>query len=157
MNSENDFSIDERISLLSVEMQSLQSRLMKYDDLIWQTRGWLITLIVALLGWAIAEAQDQIQKLASFSLLLVLLFWLRETFFRANEWYKYIVRYRTIRDAFRDKTSLMEPALLDFSGTYGIRPTHGQRMQKAVYRAEPALFYATLALVVLLIGLGLAE
>jgi hypothetical protein len=82
------------------EMEVLQSRLDKYDDLIFRNRGWMVTLVIALVGVAIQYKQTQFAYLAA---AISGFFYLVETIWRFTYMEKYISRYRFLRDCLRSE------------------------------------------------------
>ena len=56
---------EERFEVLKVEMALLQSRFDKFDGLIFQMRGWLITIVASLLGAAMGLKKVQLTTLAA--------------------------------------------------------------------------------------------
>lgn len=85
---------DQKFDLLKLEMELIQKTLDKYDDLIFRNRNWFITL------WAgtIALSFTKPVILPIYALSLVVLFWLIEGLMRHQYWYKYVLRYRHLRD-----------------------------------------------------------
>ena len=65
--TQNTTSIErhDRLQILLTEMELLQGRFDKYDDLIFRNREWVITVVVALLGAALTLSLPQLGVLAS--------------------------------------------------------------------------------------------
>lgn len=85
---------DQKFDLLKLEMELIQKTLDKYDDLIFRNRNWFITL------WAgtIALSFTNSSILPLYALYMVILFWFIEGLMRHQYWYKYVLRYRHLRD-----------------------------------------------------------
>jgi len=138
---------EERLEALEGEMALLQSRFDKFDDLIFRMRGWLVTIVAGLLGGAMTLKRPQITTLAAG---IPILFYFLESSWRQN-WFKYVVRYRHIRDAFHSGDGLGEIALYDLTDKYGNRPGWRQRFWGTLWSLERFVFYGSLALGSLLV------
>lgn len=107
----------ERFEILKVEMTLLQSRFDKFDSLVFQMRGWLITIVVGLLGAALSLKKGQLTVLAAG---VAVLFYFLETLWRQN-WFKYVIRYRRIRDTVFYGESIENLAPYDLTAHFGDR------------------------------------
>lgn len=134
-------SHDERFEILKEEMALLQTRFDKFDDLIFRLRGWLITIIASLLGGAIGLKKIQ---LATLAVGIPILFYFLESFWR-QDWLKYVLRYRHIRDALRQGQPLESFTLYDLTHKYGNRPSGWQRFLTTLWSLERFVFYGSLA------------
>jgi len=133
---------EERFEILKTEMALLQTRFDKFDDLIFRMRGWLVTIVATLLGGAIGLKRVQLATLATG---IPILFYFLESFWR-QEWFKYVVRYRHIRDALHNGESLEDFTLYDLTDKYGNRPGRWQRLRSTLWSLERCVFYGSLAL-----------
>lgn len=132
----------ERLEILRSEMELLQSRFDKYDDLIFRNRGWMVTIIVALLGAAITLHQLDLATLAA---AVALLFYLVEVVWRFNYWHKYVTRYRFIRDWLYNKRPIDDLWLYDLTHKYGLPVPWWKRLKECSVRFEVMFFYGSLA------------
>jgi|SRR5579864_290815 len=139
--------ISERLELLKLEMQLLQQRLAKYDDLIWTVRGWAVTLTVALTSWASAKLGDPAAMawILRTATVVPALFWIEEGVLRAGYVAKYIDRYRLIRSALNDSAPDLETLpLYDLTGHYaGLTPPL-RRLLRSFLRVESTFLYLAL-------------
>lgn len=133
---------EERFPILKAEMELLQTRFDKFDDLIFRMRGWLVTIVVALLGGAIGLKTVQLATLATG---ISILFYFLESFWR-QEWLKYVMRYRHIRDALRSGQKLEDFTLYDLTDKYGNPPGLRHRVWSTLWSLEQFVFYGSLAL-----------
>lgn len=123
-------------------MSLLQSRFDKFDGLIFQMRGWLITIVAGLLGAAISLKNGQLALLAVGAAVL---FYFLETLWRQN-WFKYVIRYRRIRDALHSGEWIKDLTPYDLSDFYGNPAGWESRLWNNLWNFERFLFCGSLAL-----------
>ena len=139
--SSPDLTRDERLDILKIEMTLLQGRFDKYDDLIFRNRAWTGAILVALVGAAVSVPKPHLLWLA-FGIPFV--FYIIEGMWRYQYWYKYVFRYRFLRDSLKEGTRIEEIALYDLTHHYGVRPAFKERFRQCFIRSEPAVFYGLL-------------
>lgn len=132
----------ERFEVLKIEMSLLQSRFDKFDSLIFQMRGWLITIVAGLLGAAISLKNGQLALLAAGAAIL---FYFLETLWRQN-WFKYVIRYRRIRSVLHRGEGVRDLTPYDLTDFYGDRPGWSTRLRNNLWSFERFLFCGSLAL-----------
>ncbi len=140
----------DRLQILINEMNLIQGRLDKYDDLIFRNRGWTVTIIIALLGSALSFKKNELAILALFVLLLS---YFIEILWRWLYMHKYVVRYEFIRDSLHDNKPIDSFAVYDLTHKYGKSPEWSSKMKHCVYKLEPFVFYIGLVLASLFIRL----
>ena len=104
----------EKLEILKVEMGLIQGTFDKYDDLIFRNRNWFITIWVGAIGLAFTIKDPRITYLA---VLAALMYWVLEGMMRHQYWYKYVIRYRTIREWLNGSES-EEISVYDLNVTY---------------------------------------
>ncbi len=135
----NEFSAEQRFELLKVEMELLQSRFDKYDDLIFKTRNLLTVLMTALYSFGITQYEA---SLLALGVCLAPASWLLEVVWRAEFWYQYVQRYRHIRNSLNEGSRAQSLALYDLSNHYGSKVTNIQKFRACASNLEPAIFYS---------------
>lgn len=86
---------DQRFEILKTELSLIQATLDKYDDLIFRGRNFFVTLWLASLGLAFTIKSPSVPLLA---IGLSMLYWFLEGMMRHQYWFKYVDRYRFLRD-----------------------------------------------------------
>lgn len=121
------------------EMQLIQGVFNKYDDMIFRSRNWFITLWLAIVGYALTQKVSQVMP---FALLLPLVYWFLEGLLRYQYWYKYVVRYRAIRDHLNTNSLQNEKlSVLDLTHHYGVSPRKRERIKASFLKLEPSILY----------------
>jgi hypothetical protein len=84
---------------------------------------------------------------------LAVLYWILEGLMRHQYWYKYVIRYRAIRDALNKQPAQIEQlSLYDLTHSYGRpKPSQGERLRRSFGKLEPIVLYTVLALGALLL------
>jgi hypothetical protein len=151
-----DFS--DRLEILKLEMQLLQQRLAKYDELIWTVRGWAVTLTVALTSWAgtkLDEPAAMVWVLRT-AAIVPALFWIEEGMLRAAYVAKYIDRYRLVRSALNASPPDLELLpLYDLTSHYAGLTPRLPRLFRSFFRLESTFLYLVLTALPLLFMLYL--
>lgn len=111
-----DLTDDQRFDLLKLESELLQTRFDKYDGLIFQLRGWLMTIILAAAG-AYVTLPDHPRLILFVALAVVFSFWRIEYHWR-TDWTKYVHRYKFIREALHRNIGLAQISPLDLTDHY---------------------------------------
>ncbi len=147
-------SHDERHNILLIELQALQDRLTKFDDLTWKSRSWAITLTAAFLGWVLNDGLRLLahQDFLFLAMLIPVLFWLQEGLLRLNSIHKYAVRYRKLRATLNDgNASIDSLPLYDLTNHIEGLPPWYSRVISAFFRVEQLVFYLSLATIPMLV------
>jgi hypothetical protein len=140
----------QRFDLLKLEMGLIQSTLDKYDDLIFRNRNWFITLWMGIVGLSFTINATQLPLLA---IALSILYLAIEGMMRHQYWYKYVLRYRSLRDAMNDAgANLSELSLYDLTNKYSQEPRNEwRRILKSFFKLEPLFLYTAMALAAYLV------
>ncbi|MDA0143976.1 hypothetical protein GL177_09435 [Vibrio toranzoniae] len=125
----------DRLEILKVEMTLIQGTFDKYDDLIFRNRNWFITLWAGAIGLAFTIKDPRITFLA---VLAALLYWFLEGMMRHQYWYKYVIRYRAIRD-WINKSEKESISVYDLTNHYGQRAKKWERIKSSFFKLEPTL------------------
>lgn len=131
----------EHLEILKVEMSLLQGIFNKYDDLIFRNRNWFITIWVGAIGLAFTLENPTLSYLA---VLASVLYWFTEGMMRHQYWYKYVVRYRAIREWLNESTS-ESISVYDLTNHFGRRPSAWERIHNSFLKLEPSLLSVFLA------------
>lgn len=130
LSGEGDAPLTEarRWELLQLESELLQSRFDKYDSLVFQVRGWMVTIAIAVVSAFIA-LENHPRSIPLLGVLAGAAFWALEYRWRLD-WYKYVQRYKTIRQVLHENLPLAAISPLDLTDSYR------RRKQKAAYVKE---------------------
>ncbi|MBK9241035.1 MAG: hypothetical protein IPL75_12385 [Acidobacteria bacterium] len=124
-------------------MELIQGTFDKYDSLIFQTRNWFVTIWLAAQGFAFSSNRPDLAGLAA---LACVVFWLFEGLVRHEYWYKYVVRYRALRDWLNLPDSSPEMSIYDLTNHYGQSAPRSERFAKSFLKTEPTIVYGLMAL-----------
>lgn len=138
-----ELSPEQRLDLLKTEMQLLQGIFNKYDDMIFRSRNWFITLWMATIGLGFTVRVPALFLMAGF---LAVLYWVLEGTIRHQYWYKYVVRYRAVREELnKTPANVKGLSLYDLTHHYGThKPTERQRLWQSFAKLEPFVLYVSL-------------
>ena len=131
----------ERLEILKIEMSLIQGTFDKYDDLIFRNRNWFITIWAGAIGLAFTIKDPRIIYLA---VLAAILYWVLEGLMRYQYWYKYVVRYRAIREWLNESES-ESISVYDLTNHYGRRATKRERVKNSFLKFEPTLLSILMA------------
>jgi hypothetical protein len=146
----------DRLEFIKLEMQLLQQRLTKYDELIWAVRSWAVTLTVALVGWASTKVEDPVATawLLRIAAVVPPLFWIEEGILRASYVTRYIDRYRLLRSALNGSSPGLEKLpIYDLTSHHAGRTPRARRLFHSFLRVESIFLYLSLTAVPLLFTL----
>jgi hypothetical protein len=132
---------DEQLEILKIEMSLIQGIFNKYDDLIFRNRNWFITIWVGAIGLAFTLKNPALTNL---SLLASGLYWFTEGLMRYQYWYKYVVRYRAIREWINESDS-SAISVYDLTNHFGARAGFVERIRNSFFKLEPSLLGIILA------------
>ena len=145
-----ELKMEQRIDFLKIEMQLLQSVFNKYDDMIFRSRNWFVTLWMGTISLGVTIRIPVIILLASF---LAAFYWTLEGTIRHQYWYKYVIRYRSIRDGLNNvPVNVKDLSIYDLTNHYGARKSSEfERLWKSFGKFEPFVLYLILGLVAVLL------
>ncbi|WP_348719678.1 hypothetical protein [uncultured Alcanivorax sp.] len=126
---------DEQFEILKIEMSLIQGIFNKYDDLIFRNRNWFITIWVGAIGLAFTLKNPTLTNL---SVLASGLYWFTEGLMRYQYWYKYVVRYRAIREWINESYS-SAISVYDLTNHFGARAGLVERIRNSFFKLEPSL------------------
>ncbi|PTY38706.1 hypothetical protein BGP77_11035 [Saccharospirillum sp. MSK14-1] len=126
---------EQKLEILKVEMSLIQGVFDKYDDLIFRNRNWFITIWAGAIGLAFTVKDPRITYLA---VLAAGLYWSLEGMMRHQYWYKYVIRYRSIRE-WLNNSEEEEISIYDLTNHYGKRAEKWERFHNSFFKLEPTL------------------
>ncbi len=132
----------ERLEVLKIEMGLLQGTLDKYDSLIFQSRNWFISLWLGAVGLAFTAKVPNLALLAGAAAVI---YWVFEGLMRHQYWYKYVVRYRAIRQWLNAPGSPEAISIYDLTNHYGERAAGWLRFRKCFFKLEPTIVYSLIS------------
>lgn len=132
---------NEKLEILKIEMTLIQGIFNKYDDLIFRNRNWFITLWIGAIGLAFTIKDSDLCYLA---VLASVLYWFTEGMMRFQYWYKYVVRYRAIRQWLNQSES-QSISFYDLTNKFGCQPSLWERFHNSFFKLEPTLLGVFLA------------
>lgn len=139
---------EQRLEIIKLEMELIQNTFNKYDDLIFRNRNWFITLWLGCIGICFTIKSPLPSLLA---IALCIIYWFLEGMMRFQYWYKYVIRYRAIRDFINSsKLEIKEFSLYDLTNHYGEDKTDNlEKFKKCFIKKEPIFLYIFMALTAL--------
>lgn len=134
---------DQRFEILKTELSLIQATLDKYDDLIFRGRNFFVTLWLASLGLAFTIKSPAVPLLA---VVLSLLYWFLESMMRHQYWFKYVDRYRFIRDHINQpEKQLSDISVYDLTNHFHRKPrTWWARVRACFFKLEPSVLYGVM-------------
>jgi hypothetical protein len=135
----------ERFEVLKLEMGLIQNTLDKYDDLIFRNRNWYITLWTGAVGLGISSQKVYLLFLA---ILLTVLYWFIEGVMRHQYWYKYVDRYRTIRERLNTPAKIQVPlSAYDLTNHYNRGEITGlEKLKRSFFKLEPLIVFSSMGI-----------
>ena len=141
MNIDNEKT---RLELWKIEMQLLQNVFNKYDDLIFRSRNWFITLWMAIVGFALSQRLPDFVLVAS---CLSIIYFILEFLFRFFYFQKYIYRYRALRDHLNDPSSTADSfSLYDLTSDKKKLASMRKKLKDSLFKPEPIIMYLIFAI-----------
>jgi len=140
---------EQRFEILKTELSLIQATLDKYDDLIFRGRNSFVTLWLAALGLAFTIHSEEIPLLVT---LLSFVYWFLEGMMRHQYWFKYVDRYRFLRNMLNDPAvSLVSISVYDLTNHFHRTPVRaGKKFRACFFKVEPSALYGVMG------GLALA-
>lgn len=138
---------EQRLEILKLEMGLIQSTLDKYDDLIFRSRNWFITIWMGAIGLSFTIKSAELPLLAVFTAFL---YWFIEGMMRYQYWYKYVTRYRALRD-WVNSDQAEAISVYDLTNSLGYQPGWWKRIRKCFFKIEPAFVYIPMGLATIVV------
>ncbi|AKS42548.1 hypothetical protein [Wenzhouxiangella marina] len=131
---------EQRFDILKLEITLIQRTLDKYDLLIFRGRTSFITLWMAGLGLAFTIKSVTVPLLV---VVLSLAYWFLEGTMRYQYWFKYVDRYRFLRDRMNSPDpDLDRISIYDLTNLYHRKPVQRLKKFKACFlKKEPSVLY----------------
>lgn len=142
----------QKFEILKTELSLIQATLDKYDDLIFRGRNLFVTLWIASLGLAFTIKSPTVPLLA---VLLSILYWFLEGMMRYQYWFKYVDRYRYLRDQINSPTFMLANiSVYDLTNHFhrGSRPSWA-RVRACFFKLEPSVSFGVMGAAALLVWL----
>ena len=136
-------SPEHKFEILKIELSLIQATLDKYDDLIFRGRNFFVTLWLASIGLAFPIQSAVVPLLA---VVLSLLYWFLEGMMRHQYWYKYVDRYRFLRDNINTPDcDLADLTVYDLTNELRRKPyTWWGRVRMCFFKVEPSVLYGVM-------------
>ena len=142
-----------RFEILKLEMELIQQTLDKYDDLIFRSRNWFVTIWLGAIGLSFTQESEQLPILAMFAAAF---FWFLEGMMRHQYWYKYVDRYRAIRDWI--KRGMQEDIeVYDLTNEFGSPTPPLAKMRRSFLKLEPTIVYIVMGIAAWFVGSVIAQ
>lgn len=151
MSEKRALTSQERFEILKTELALIQATLDKYDDLIFRNRNFFITLWIACIGLSFTIKSADVTLLA---VLLSVIYWFLEGMMRHQYWYKYVERYRFLRNALNnDDIDLSDISVYDLTNERHREPGNkSKKIRKCFFKLEPSVTFLVMGLSALIIG-----
>jgi hypothetical protein len=134
---------EQRFEILKTELSLIQATLDKYDDLIFRGRNFFITLWLASLGLAFTIKSPIVPLLG---VALSLIYWFLEGMMRHQYWFKYVDRYRFLRNSMNSQEAkLSEISVYDLTNHFH-RSQYSWRgkIRACFFKLEPTVLYGVM-------------
>jgi len=140
-----DITNQERLDIIKMEMGLIQSTFEKYDDIIFRSRNWFITLWMGTHGVGFTFKTEWFSL---FAVILSFLYWFIEGIMRHQYWYKYVLRYRTLRDHMNKQPPDVESlSLYDLTNHFmSNHMSKKERVRKTFFKIEPSILYGAMGI-----------
>lgn len=142
----------QKFEILKTELSLIQATLDKYDDLIFRGRNLFVTLWIASLGLSFTIKSPTVPLLA---VLLSLLYWFLEGMMRHQYWFKYVDRYRYLRDQINSQTfNLSDISVYDLTNHFhGTSYSRRARISACFFKLEPSMSFGVMGVAAFLVWL----
>lgn len=143
---------DQKFEILKTELSLIQATLDKYDDLIFRGRNLFVTLWIASIGLAFTIKSPTVPLLAA---MLSILYWFLEGMMRHQYWFKYVDRYRFLRDQINSSEfKLTAISVYDLTNHFHrVERSGWARTRASFFKLEPTVSFAVMGAAALLIWL----
>lgn len=147
---------DQKFEILKTELSLIQATLDKYDDLIFRGRNFFITLWLASLGLSFTIKSTVVPLLA---VALSALYWFLEGMMRLQYWFKYVDRYRFLRDRINSPQFRIESvSVYDLTNHFHRVPRSlWARIRACFFKIEPTVLYGVMGCAALVLWLLFRE
>ena len=129
---------DYRFKIILKEMELLQGRFDKYDQLINSNRNIFKVLFLTILAYSI-EREQPLWCLAIS--VIAIIFYFFEIIWRVKYWHKYVNRYRYIRHSLNFEKSIENLSLYDLTNHYGPNPSKFKMLLSCLKNYEAIIFF----------------
>ena len=145
---------EQRFEILKTELSLIQATLDKYDDLIFRGRNFFVTLWLACLGLSFTIKSEVVPLLA---VALSVLYWFLEGMMRHQYWFKYVDRYRFLRNHINEPQSDTSGiSVYDLTNHFHRTPrSWWGRVRECFFKVEPTVLYGVMGLAALALWLML--
>lgn len=145
-------TLDQKFEILKIELSLIQATLDKYDDLIFRGRNFFVTLWLASLGLTFTIKSSVVPLLA---VVLSLLYWFLEGMMRYQYWFKYVDRYRFLRDHINQpEIKLDDISVYDLTNHFHRKPhSWWTRFRNCFFKLEPSVLYGVMGAAALVLWL----
>ena len=135
---------------IKIELQLLQTRFDKYDDLIFRMRQWFLSIYAALFGITFTAKVAELLLIAACAAIL---YWLFEGMLRFQHWYKYVERHRRIREALNSNPPDIESlTIYDLTNKLDTEPKEkSSRVVGSFFSPETLIFYLCMAILAIVV------
>lgn len=150
MSDKRTLTTSERFEILKTELALIQATLDKYDDLIFRNRNFFITLWIASIGLAFTIKSTDVIFLA---MLLSVVYWFLEGMMRHQYWYKYVERYRFLRNSLNsDEVDLSDISVYDLTNERHRESENKYlKIRKCFFKLEPSVTFMIMGISALII------
>jgi hypothetical protein len=150
--TERPVTKDERFEILKIELSLIQTRFDKYDDMIFRGRNAFITLWLAAIGLSFTIKSLTVTWLAVF---LSILYWFLEGMVRHQYWYKYVDRYRFLRDSLNNpEADISRISVYDLTNkNHRSSSSRWHEIKPCFLKLEPSVLYGAMGGAALLLWL----
>jgi hypothetical protein len=133
----------QKFEILKTELSLIQATLDKYDDLIFRGRNFFITLWLASLGLSFTIKSTMVPLLAA---ALSVLYWFLEGMMRHQYWFKYVDRYRFLRDRINGpEFGIARISVYDLTNHFHCVPrSWWARVRACFFKIEPTVLYGVM-------------
>ena len=148
----NPMTPEQRFEILKIELSLIQSRFDKYDDLIFRGRNLFVTLWLACLGLSFTIKSVVVPWLA---VALSVLYWFLEGMMRHQYWFKYVDRYRFLRDWInKPGADISHISVYDLTNTaHRVSKSRRHQIKACFFKLEPTVLYAVMGVSAFLLWL----
>jgi len=143
---------EQRFEILKIELSLIQSRFDKYEDWIFRGRVSFITLWLACLGLSFTIKSLVVPWLA---IGLSVLYWVLEGMVRHQYWFKYVGRYRFLRDTINEPgADISQISVYDLTNKFHRRSSRRwHEVKPSFLKLEPTVLYGVMGALAFLLWL----
>ena len=143
----------DRSEYLKLEIELLQTRFDKFDDFSFRNRNWFLTIWSGLITVTFIA---KIEFLPYIAIIICFLYWSSEGLIRYKYWYRFVPKYRLIRDLLNtDSSDINSIDLLDLTCSNDqniVKKYTKNKFRNSFFRIELVILYGGMIILSLLIG-----